>query len=120
MRTDTALPGMMTEGTATVATAVIVTGTGIVTRDATGTEDTTGTVIDETTTGGLEDTRGVDTDENARRGLVHDVKTTCKSTALQKLTVETAIEEGTRSAEGMAWELRRGEALPRRMRFSSR
>ena len=54
----------------------IETGTGIATRDATETEDTTGIVIDETTTGDLEDTTEEeeeeegDIDENARKGLV--------------------------------------------------
>jgi len=67
----------MTGETATVA---IETGTGIATRDATETEDTTGIVIDETTTGDLEDTTEEeeeeeeegegDIDENARKGLV--------------------------------------------------
>ena len=109
-KTDTALPGTMTEETATVA---IETGTGIATRDATETEDTTGIVIDGTMTGDLEDTtEDGDTEENARRDLVRGATTKCRSMALQRVTVTSAIEGETRNAEGTAWVPQNGGALP--------
>ena len=111
-RTDTARPDTMTEGT-----VAIETGTGIVTTDVTGTEDTTGTVTDVTTIGGLESTRqdgGID--ENARRDLAQGATTKCKLTALQRVTAVTAIEDGARNAERMAWAPRNEGALPRQTR----
>jgi len=113
-KTDTALLGTMTEGTATV---VIETETGIVTTDATETEDTTGIVIDATTTGGLEDTReGEDTDGNARRDLAQGATTTCKLMALQRVTAPTVTEDGARNVAGTVWALRNEGALPRQTR----
>ena len=113
-KTDTALPDTMTEETATV---VIETGTEIVTKDGTETEGTTGTVIDGTTTDDLEGTteeqgegeEGID--ENARKGLAQGAKTTCKLTALQRVTVATVRGDGALNVAGMVWALRNEGAL---------
>lgn len=100
----------MTEGT---ATAVIGTEKGIVTKDATGTEDTTENVIDETTKGGLEDTtEGVDIDENAKKGLVQGARTKCRLTVLQRVTAAvTVTEDEAQSAGGTVWALQ-NEGVP--------
>ena len=110
----------MTEETATVA---IETGTGIATRDATETEDTTGIVIDGTTTGDLEDTTEEegeeeegDIDENARKGLAEGATTKCKSTALQRVSAATVREDGALNVARMAWALRNEGALRQQMR----
>jgi hypothetical protein len=101
----------------TEETVAIETETGIVTKDAIGTEDTTGTVTDVTTKGGLEDTRrGGGIDENARRDLAQGATTKCKLMALQRVTAVTVIEDGVRSAERMVWAPRNEGALPRQMR----
>ena len=110
-KTDTALPGTTNEGIVTVV--IEVTETGIVTTGATATGGTTGTATDETMTGGLEDTtEDGDTEENARRDLVRGATTKCRSMALQRVTVTSAIEGETRNAEGTAWVPQNGGALP--------
>ena len=81
----------------------------------TGTEDTTGIVIDRMTTGDLEDTTedgGID--GNARKDLVQDATTTCRSMPLQRATVvtaETVTEAGARNVEATEWVLRNEGAL---------
>ena len=117
---DTALLDTTTEGT---ATGVIVTGIEIVTTDATGTEDMTAIAIEEeTTTGGLEGMKeDEDTGESVRRGLAQGAKTTCKLTALQRVTAVTVTEDEARNVaeEGTVWELLNEGAPPQQMRFSS-
>ena len=119
-RTDTALLGTMTGET---ATAVIETGTGIVTTDATGKEDTTGIAIDGTMIGGLDDTKEEgDIDENARKDLAQGATTRCKLTALllQRVTAAaTVIEEGAQNVAEMVWALQSEGALPQQMRSHS-
>lgn len=115
-RTDTALPDTMTGET---ATAVIATGIGIVTTDATGIEDMTGTVIDGTMTDGPGDTKDEGTGESARRDLVQGAKTKCRLTPRRRMIVVTETEDEPRSVEGMAWELRNEEAPPHKTRCRS-
>jgi hypothetical protein len=119
--TDTAHPDTTTDGT---ATAVIVTGTGIAMKGATGTEVTTANVIDGMTRGGLEGTReDGDTDGNAKRGRVQGARTTCKSTALQRATAETVvvtvIGDATPNVGGTGWVLLNEGVPPPQMRSSS-
>jgi hypothetical protein len=90
-RTDTTHPDTTISGTAT----------GVIVR-----EDRTGNAIDRTTSGGLEATReDGNTDGNAMRGLVSGVGTTCKSTALHRVTVVTVMAivagEETQTWEGL-------------------